>query len=234
MTNQSNLNLDSILDKIKNLIELAADTPDDAEGQNAILLAQKLMLKHNIDMSQIEELSPKKDETVTTQHYQQTRVFWWQTELSVIIAKHFRCRVTRQRVYNIDYDRYETKLIFYGFDMDAKIAQKTFTGALLYLKYRLKRMKGASKHQRTSYLKGFLQGLKKKLREQQEELVKMNQKYELVLTTPQIVNQYVDKVTNGASHNYSAPIYHLDPEMYQTGFEQGKNAKILENEILES
>ena len=142
--------------------------------------------------------------------------------------------MSSQRVYNIDYDRYETKLIFYGFDMDAKIAQKTFTGALLYLKYRLKRMKGASKHQRTSYLKGFLQGLKKKLREQQEELVKMNQKYELVLTTPQIVNQYVDKVTNGASHNYSAPTYHLDPEMYQTGFDQGKNAKILENEILES
>lgn len=76
MTNQSNLNLDSILDKIKNLLELAADTPDDAEGQNAILLAQKLMLKHNVDMSQIEELNSKKDETVTTQHYQQTRVFW--------------------------------------------------------------------------------------------------------------------------------------------------------------
>lgn len=32
MTNQSNLNLDSILDKIKNLLELVADTPDDAEG----------------------------------------------------------------------------------------------------------------------------------------------------------------------------------------------------------
>ena len=124
MTNQSNLNLDSILDKIKNLLELAADTPDDAEGQNAILLAQKLMLKHNVDMSQIEELSSKKDETVTTQHYQQTRVFWWQTELSVIIAKHFRCRVTRQRVYNIDYDRYETKLIFYGFDVDTKNCSK--------------------------------------------------------------------------------------------------------------
>ena len=28
MTNQSNLNLDSILDKIKNLLELAADTPE--------------------------------------------------------------------------------------------------------------------------------------------------------------------------------------------------------------
>ena len=98
----------------------------------------------------------------------------------------------------------------------------------------MKRMKGASKHQRTSYLKGFLRGLQKKLREQQEELIKMNQKYELVLTTPQVVNQYVDKVTNGASHNYSAPTHQLDPEMYQTGFFQGQTAKILENEILES
>lgn len=42
MTNQSNLNLDSILDKIKNLLELAADTPDDAEGQNAILFGSKI------------------------------------------------------------------------------------------------------------------------------------------------------------------------------------------------
>ena len=40
--------LEEIKDKVRNLLELAADAPDDAEGQTAFLLAQKLMAKHKI------------------------------------------------------------------------------------------------------------------------------------------------------------------------------------------
>ncbi|MFM0817933.1 DUF2786 domain-containing protein, partial [Streptococcus suis] len=36
-----------IIGKIQNLLELAYDTPDDEEGQTALLMAQKLMVKHN-------------------------------------------------------------------------------------------------------------------------------------------------------------------------------------------
>lgn len=40
--------LEEIKDKVRNLLELAADAPDDAEGQTAFLLAQKLMAAHHM------------------------------------------------------------------------------------------------------------------------------------------------------------------------------------------
>lgn len=36
---------EKLIEKIKNLIQLANDNPSDEEGQTALLLAQKLMLK---------------------------------------------------------------------------------------------------------------------------------------------------------------------------------------------
>lgn len=46
-------NTDDIKEKARNLLELAADAPDDAEGQTAFLLAQKLMAKHKIEEGDI-------------------------------------------------------------------------------------------------------------------------------------------------------------------------------------
>lgn len=44
-----------IIDKVKNLLELAYDAPDDEEGQTALLMAQKLMVKHNLSLSDVKE-----------------------------------------------------------------------------------------------------------------------------------------------------------------------------------
>lgn len=43
-----------IIEKIQNLLELAYDAPNDEEGQTALLMAQKLMVKHNLSLSDLE------------------------------------------------------------------------------------------------------------------------------------------------------------------------------------
>ena len=49
-----------IISKVQNLLELAYDAPNDEEGQTALLMAQKLMVKHNLSMSDI-KASQKND-----------------------------------------------------------------------------------------------------------------------------------------------------------------------------
>lgn len=49
-----------IISKVQNLLELAYDAPNDEEGQTALLMAQKLMVKHNLSISDI-KTSQKND-----------------------------------------------------------------------------------------------------------------------------------------------------------------------------
>ena len=45
---------DKILDKIRNLLELAEDGNQDEDSQIALLMAQKLMLKHKISQHELD------------------------------------------------------------------------------------------------------------------------------------------------------------------------------------
>ncbi|RKJ45999.1 DUF2786 domain-containing protein, partial [Butyricicoccus sp. 1XD8-22] len=45
---------DSIIKKIRGLLAIANDEKNDEESQTAFILAQKLMIKHNIVMGDIE------------------------------------------------------------------------------------------------------------------------------------------------------------------------------------
>lgn len=79
-----------IVQKIQNLLELAYDAPHDEEGQTALLMAQKLMFKHKLSMSDVTATKTKNNigEAVGTWEY---RLPWWQEELAAILGKNFRC-----------------------------------------------------------------------------------------------------------------------------------------------
>lgn len=51
---------EKLLNKISNLMKRAAEA-DDEEGQSSIVLAQRLMAKHNISASQIEAFESKSE-----------------------------------------------------------------------------------------------------------------------------------------------------------------------------
>lgn len=48
-----------IIEKIQNLLELSYDAPNDEEGQTALLMAQRLMVKHNLSMSDLATAKPQ-------------------------------------------------------------------------------------------------------------------------------------------------------------------------------
>ncbi|CQR25169.1 hypothetical protein BN1356_01512 [Streptococcus varani] len=59
---------EKIIKKIQNLLELAYDAPNDEEGQTALLMAQKLMVKHNLSLKEVsaKQKNENIDETVGT------------------------------------------------------------------------------------------------------------------------------------------------------------------------
>ena len=65
---------DKIINKIAGLMKLARDANDE-EGQASIALAQKLMLKHDIQMSEIDEINNKTNITESEMSF--GRVLWW-------------------------------------------------------------------------------------------------------------------------------------------------------------
>ena len=75
-----------IIEKVQNLLELAYDTPNDEEGQTALLMAQKLMVKHSLSMSDVTTARKidKIGETVGTWEY---RLPWWQEKLAAILGE---------------------------------------------------------------------------------------------------------------------------------------------------
>ena len=80
---------DKILDKISNLMKRAREA-DDAEGEASILLAQKLMVKHNVSLSDVELFDSKSE--VNASSVQFGRLLWWQRMLAASLAEQFRCK----------------------------------------------------------------------------------------------------------------------------------------------
>ena len=80
-----------LIDKIKKLIALS-DSPNEHEAQSAMLKAQLLMAKHNVDMADVQGSNLLEEavifgemmDTVYTDSY-------WKLNLANVIAENFRC-----------------------------------------------------------------------------------------------------------------------------------------------
>ena len=78
---------DKILDKIRNLLELAEDGNQDEESQTALLMAQKLMLKHKISQQEL-DAATSLDAIVTRSLSVYKTLFWWEKILARTIADY--------------------------------------------------------------------------------------------------------------------------------------------------
>lgn len=87
---------EKIIKKVKNLLELAYDAPNDEEGQTALLMAQKLMVKHNLSLHDVN--TKQKNEAIgeTVGHWEY-RMSWWKEKLAAILGENFRCQTIRRR-----------------------------------------------------------------------------------------------------------------------------------------
>lgn len=221
---------DKIILKVQNLLELAYDAPNDEEGQSALLMAQKLMVKHNLAMSDIQKIHKNNiGETVAASEY---RMVWWKEKLAGILGANFRCKVIRQRKV----DEGITKMIFFGYDSDAEFCTKVYEGAVLYLEYRLKRLfptitKARWKDYKKSYLFGFLTGLNERFEKQTQS----SEEFALMVQVPaEVLEEQYKRMGKLNERSTKIPIQKVDLEAYSVGLEHAKETKLMTDELLNS
>lgn len=206
---------EKLLNKISNLMKRAAEA-DDEEGQSSIVLAQRLMAKHNISASQIEAFESKSEIHLANRKF--GRVLWWHKQLAIVIAKAFRCQAIMCG----------TSLQFVGLNEDSEIAKEVFEGALEHIKYRKSQMFYATKEEKNSYVIGFIEGLKDKLEKQAEQL--SQESYALAILVPAEVTDYVTTNASG-SKEVSFPSS-FDAASYLNGLDEGSSAEIITSRLV--
>lgn len=209
---------DKIINKIAGLMKLARDANDE-EGQASIALAQKLMLKHDIQMSEIDEINDKTDVTKSTMNF--GRVLWWQRELAAVIAEYFKCKSL--------YSQYS--ITFVGLGEHSEIARKVYEGASDHIKYRRSQIKD-SKEAKNSYVEGFIIGLDQKLKAQAFEMVDSGECTDLVVCTPVEVNDWIDQQGFKSGKPAQMPS-DVDFASLLHGYDEGMNAEIIKSHLVE-
>ena len=207
---------EKLLNKISNLMKRAAEA-DDEEGQSSIVLAQRLMAKHNISISEVQAFNMKSE--INLAYHEFGRIFWWHKQLAVVISKAFRCQAIISGSYYLK---------FVGLNEDAKIAKEVFEGALEHIKYRKSQMHYATKEEKNSYVQGFILGLNQKLEAQAQQLAAESNA--LVVLVPAEVTDYVTTNTNGTASSDCPSSF--DTMSYLNGLDEGSRAQIQASRII--
>ncbi|MGN4124867.1 DUF2786 domain-containing protein [Lysinibacillus sphaericus] len=215
---------EGIIKKIKGLLATADDNSNDEESQTAFLLAQKLMLKYNINAEEIEvDSSTKQVDRGQITAYK--KLFWWERELARIISYNFRVRF----FYNTK--KSKRAVMFLGFDQDIKLAKEMYVLAyeaiLFYTKRYVEKYYDKTNYCRdisitndvkNSYMRGFLEGLKKKF---EDQVAEMEQEYGLMVLVPKEVTETYDEMFKGAKGiSYKIPRAY-ENKAYEQGYDDG-------------
>ena len=165
-------------------------------------------------------------ETIGTWEY---RLPWWQEKLAGILGENFRCKTIRRRLLEDGI----TQIIFFGYQSDAEFCSKVYEGALLYLKYRLKRLfptvsRARWKDYKKSYLLGFLNGVDQRFQGQ----VQSSEEFGLMVKIPAEVLEEQHRRMGSLNNRTINVKVNVDYEAYIAGFEHAKETRLLSEELL--
>lgn len=210
-----------IIEKISNLLKRSQEA-NDAEGEASILLARKLMMKHNISIEKVNSL--ESENSVNSSKISMKRPLWWHMQLASVVSDNFRCRVLVS-------GGSESGLEFVGLNDDSIIAKKVFEAAMAHIKYRKSKMKNCDRKTKNSWTQGFIIGLSRKLDAQSNQFLMDDECTALSIQTPTQVNEYVKEIATGATRaKVQSDINYL---AYASGMNEGNSASIYSDELLE-
>lgn len=162
-----NEELIKIAEKIEKLLTLSANNSNDNEAQNALVKAQKLLVKHKLSLGDIESLTKKE---ITVEHLVSPITFKtsdsWKYHLASCIANNFGCYCF---AIKSGLDKY---IVFLGIDEDVKIVQHIVMSTVMYIEQNIDiKRKNAIKNKKSvrnisyNYGMGFCNGLESKFKE---------------------------------------------------------------------
>lgn len=198
---------ENIIRKIQGLLALANNNSNEEEAQSAFMMAQKLMFKHDITMS---ELDVGQD-SLTIEKGQATvhkKLFWWERELANIMSENFRVKnyINSKR---LDGDlKRKRAVMFMGFEKDVALAKEMYLLAYEVLLFYSKRFveeyyesyinvlrtNKTTNELKNSYMRGFLAGLDSKF---QEQVAKMKEENALMVLVPKEVEEEYNSMFDG-------------------------------------
>lgn len=213
-------NMEKILNKIKNCLDLANNNPNENEAIAAALKAQELMAKYNIELDQVEDAG-KEEREISEEMFECSRSDKWKVKLANIIAKNFRCKVYFMNRLNV---------VFYGYKEDAKIALQVFK--YLYTVgnkfantcyYNYKKEGKETKGVKNTYLVGFCDGVASVLEKQCTAL--------MIVTPQEVKDAFNEKTKNFRSFTSNIKTQGTQNSAYSKGRADGRdvaNARTLE------
>lgn len=125
---------DDWIRKIQAMLNKTTDNgASEAEAQTAMLMAQKLMAKHGLDMSDVEATDNEKEEKEIVEEFgNDSKITWWHKSLARVIADNFRCYYFLRSGHKV------TRIVFMGVKEDAEIAKSIFKFASAQIEYHAK------------------------------------------------------------------------------------------------
>ncbi|MEK4448670.1 DUF2786 domain-containing protein [Bacillus sp. FSL M8-0052] len=222
---------ESIIKKIKGLLAIANDNKNDEESQSAFLLAQKLMMKHDISAGDVTD-TPEKEEITKGQATAYKRLFWWERTLAGIMAKNFKVEFYySNRVLNGDQRRKST-IVFFGYESDVQLAKEMYVLAYdaivlyanrfvddYYKENFIERSIKKTRDLKNSYITGFLEGLKQKFNEQVSQL---KEEYGLMVIKPKEVREAYKELSKTFGKPTKLRIPNIEEFVaYQRGHQDG-------------
>lgn len=220
-------NTDKIIVKIQNLLELAEGGNNDEESQTALLMAQKLMLKHKISQQEVNQTSRNEIALKSLSYYK--RIYWWEKLLVRVVADNFRVMFYLQSNKFPHQTSIHRKIVLMGYPEDIELAHAVFHSAVKAMKYyashhlatETERSTSVEQNElRRSYYQGFIDGLEAKFRLQREQLQQEDAQYALIIQVPQEVREAFEQQVNGKL-SFKQPFSNKSVAAYHEGYQKG-------------
>lgn len=224
-----------IIKKVKGLLAIARDEKNDEESQSAFILAQKLMIQYAISKHEVEDYdllneSDKINEESVTIY---KRLYWWEHYLSQLIAKNFRVKECSSGRYIDKGKQRKKKIVFYGYGRDLELAKEMYILAYdvilfhtkqyineCYNDYQEKRRRYVTESIKSSYIKGFLDGLSERF---EEQLSVLRESYEVMVLVPtEVEESFQEMSADWGTSNIAPPPVEISGA-YQEGFRNAKD-----------
>ena len=207
-------------DKIRKLLALA-QSPEEAEAKVALLRARELMAKHKLTEADLEEAKNQAVRNVLSDITCSKRRDPWIVNLSAVIGESYCCKGYRRHTKGC-----QTQTVgFIGLEDDVEICVAIFKYAVDCIRAEVKTIKKELdgyypqyiKQQCDSYGFGFVNGIDKALKGQDEE---KHDDWGLVLVMPQEVVEASQHLRKGDFKARTEEA--IDPRAYVQGYEEGK------------
>lgn len=218
----------SVIEKVRKLLDLAANSKL-GDAENASLLAQKLMIQHNLTSVDIKEKSPQDPNLITHKTVMENiskNDKQWKAILLHVITQNFLCKSLTT----------STGYILIGPEGNTTVARELYEWLISALtdigrkEYQSHKEKGGLYGKKTwsnSFYLGAINSIRSKLDKQREDLVQGNP---LVLASESLIRNYTQTHFNPSKVKL---LKSFSEGAYKKGVETGKNLPTNPRRILD-